>query len=500
MSEDFNPEELKWTEEERRRIVEELAFKGFNSSAFFSDKGIFQPAQLSLMIQKHYQIRTLKGTKQTEIYIYNEQKGIYEANGDEKLREVIKRSLGESYREHYANDVINDITACSYIDREDFDNVVPNLLPVQNGVLDLSKSLPELLPHSPKYYFTGVLPIKYDPNAKCPEFLKFLEDIQPDFDLSSPREQIQEMFGYCLWRDYHHQVLFLLIGEGNNGRSTLLGVLRTLLGEKNVSAETIQSICYDKFSPSQLYRKYANISADIPYTKLKNTSKIKELTGGDSISAQRKFGQQFKFVNFAKLIFSANKVPRTNDKTRAFYRRPVLILFNQIFGTVSKPVDKNISNKLITPEDLSGILNWAIIGLKRLEEQQEFTARMTWEDTSKYYDRLSSPLWAFIQDCVNVTGKAEDYVTKDEFYQKFVEYCKEQKIPTPTTKEGLGRMMRGMREGGIKSGRRDVGDKMGVYVWLGCTFGKSSDSDEATREQTEALWEEAKRENAGGLY
>src|SRR5208283_2759033 len=97
---------------------------------------------------------------------------------------------------------------------------------------------------------------------------------------------------------------------------------------------------------------------------------FKMLTGGDSIGTEKKFKDEYSFVNYAKLIFSANKPPKVTDEdSYAFWRRWILIEFPNQFGDDKK--DPEILNKLTAEAELSGLLNWALEGLARLRQQKK---------------------------------------------------------------------------------------------------------------------------------
>src|SRR5207302_7003645 len=107
--------------------------------------------------------------------------------------------------------------------------------------------------------------------------------------------------------------------------------------------------------------------ADLPDNILKSAGTFKMLTGGDSIMAERKFGHPFLFKNYAKLMFSCNKVPEVQEDSDAFFRRWIIITFPNKFEGAND--DRDMLSKLTTPEELSGIFNWALKGLKRLQQQ-----------------------------------------------------------------------------------------------------------------------------------
>ena len=191
----------------------ENLFKGAYATCYFDEEGKFQPAPLSQTIRVIYPMKTMEAN--LDIFIYNKKMGFYEPNGNNKLRVIIKKSLSDMYREKHAIAIIDDITATTTVSRSTLEQPI-HLIPVKNCVLDIGSNPPKALPHNPEYFFTSVLPTEFNPNARCPSFLKFLEQILPE---KRYRLQIQEMFGNTLWREYTFDAAFMLIGAGNNGNA-----------------------------------------------------------------------------------------------------------------------------------------------------------------------------------------------------------------------------------------------------------------------------------------
>jgi putative DNA primase/helicase len=223
----------------------------------------------------------------------------------------------------------------------------------------------------------------------------------------------------------------MVIGDGENGKSTFLALVRVFLGIENVSGPSLQDLINNRFASADLFGKLANIHADIPNKPLKVTGKFKMLTGGDLIYAEKKHRDAFKFVNTAKLLFSANEIPQTEDKTRAFYRRWVFIDFPWKFTDDPNDSNKNkdpyILEKITTPEELSGLLNWALEGLHRLLEHGGFSDERSPEEISEIYERMSDPIKAFIEDRLEVNP--EKFAPKDAVYNAYSEYMRERGVP-----------------------------------------------------------------------
>src|SRR5690348_14443984 len=133
------------------------------------------------------------------------------------------------------------------------------------------------------------------------------------------------------------QKSLLLIGEGGTGKSTFLKALMTFLGYEHVSSATLQKLETDRFAVGRLVGKLANICADLPGTHLETSSMFKGITGGDYLQGEHKYAHSFSFRPYARLVFSANQVPRSADASEAFFDRWVLLPFDRKFrGTNSE--------------------------------------------------------------------------------------------------------------------------------------------------------------------
>ncbi len=232
---------------------------------------------------------------------------------------------------------------------------------------------------------------------------------------------VQEMMGYCLLKTHPIHRAFRLVGDGANGKSTLQNVLRALLGPANVASVSLQRLAGgDKFATAQLTGKLANLCADIPSGALHDTGTFKALTGGDLVYAEQKFKPPYAFTNFAKLVFSANRVPRTEDESSAFHRRMTLLSFPNTFaGDRANP---DLLGVLTTEGELSGILNWAVKGLRRLLRQGGVADAPSVEGARRDYVRRSDPVAAFVHDRVVEDPEGEE--TKADLYEAYAEHVR----------------------------------------------------------------------------
>jgi len=300
----------------------------------------------------------------------------------------------------------------------------PHLINLKNGFFNLKTW--ELEPHTPDIFSVSQIPIMHNPplgdlaacpGAKCPIIEKFFSEILDPKDI----ETILELFGYCLYADYPIHRSFLMQGEGSNGKSVLLSLLTTFIGEDNCASKTLQQLSGgDRFSGAHLFGKHANINNDLSDTALKDTGTFKQLTGQDKISAEFKFKDGFSFRNYAKLIFACNRVPITPDDTEAFMRRMFIIRFSRTF--TEQTADKFLIQKLTTPEELEGLLLIALDHLKRLLERGQFANSPTIDEMRDLYTRLSDSVGAFLNDCAE--ANSNHCVVKTVIYNVYAAYCR----------------------------------------------------------------------------
>lgn len=359
--------------------------------------------------------------KDQMVFRYLKDKGIYEMFAETHVKQETRRKLGKHTSTGRQKEVLNFVQVSTY---KDIEESPEHHVALKNGILNIKTG--QLEDFNPDYFILNVLNVARNPKADCPTFKKFLSEVVAKEDIPT----IQEYIGYCLLRDYRFHKTLLFVGEGSNGKSTLLEVLRTLLGNENVSNEPLQTLMTNRFALGQLYGKLANIYADLPAIALRDTGFFKMITGNDTIGAEFKFRDRFYFKSYAKLIFSCNRIPETPDDTTAFFRRWIIINFPNVFADNDPKTDKNMLAKLTTSQELSGILNWAIVGLHRLLANERFTKAKTVEETRQQYVQASNPIRAFAEE--HIEAAPNNVIPKDEVYDAYITYCHKHNLSTTT--------------------------------------------------------------------
>lgn len=371
------------------------------------------------LVQK-FHVKTLGSKRLREIFIYCN--GVY-LSGENLLRSEIQAELEDLASTHVKNEIIEKIKDLTPTDRKAFE-VDPRYLNLNNGILDVFTG--ELLPHSPDYLFMHQLPCSFDSSADCPRIKQFLSEILQEEDMPV----IQEWFGYSLYRRYYIKKAVILVGERDTGKSTLLKLFDRLLGKENISGVSLQRLAQDKFSIAHLYNKHINIFDDLSYKDVNDNGAFKIATGGGIVTGEFKFGDQFQFENYSKLTFSCNKIPDVKDaEDEAYFGRWIVIQFNK---TVTRP-DKFLMDKMSTAEEISGLLNFALEGLKRLLEKQEFSYQKSPDEIKAEMMRSGSVVANFVYDCLEQADG--EWISKDKMYEAFAIYAQGNKLPLITNIE-----------------------------------------------------------------
>jgi len=196
-----------------------------------------------------------------------------------------------------------------------------------------------------------------------------------------------------------------------------------IIGKLNASTLSLYDLSH-RFRLAEIVSKLANIFPDLPYKRLEDSSIFKAVVSGDHITGERKYGNPFTFVPFAKLIFSANRMPTTADISPGFFRRWLIIEFP--FSFYGKDRDTRLLSKLTTEEELEGLLMSAIKGLKSLHENGDFQESQGMKDMKAEYERMNNPVAEFIEACCMVDPNVE--IEKTKLYEKFREYTVEHKL------------------------------------------------------------------------
>lgn len=294
----------------------------------------------------------------------------------------------------------------------------PFLLGCMNGILDLREC--KLLSYSPDRLLTKQIPVAFDPLAQCPTWLAFLDTITG----GNKRLQgfLQRAIGYSLTGDTREQVLFFMHGIGANGKSTFINTIKTLLGDyaKQTPTETLMRKDSSGVSNDLAALKGARLIAAVETDEGQRLAEslIKQITGGDMISARFLYTEFFEFMPSFKVWLAGNHKPAIRGTDHGIWRRVRLIPFEVIIPEEKR--DRQLPEKL--KAELPGILEWAVQGCYEWQAGGLGTPPEVMMATESY--RLESDIIAlFLEEyCVVKPGIR---VGNAELYKAYREWCEE---------------------------------------------------------------------------
>jgi putative DNA primase/helicase len=394
-----------------------------------------------------------EGTK-GNLWRYDKNEGIWVSDGEDFIRLYFRRLSDciddTNKKRHPIDEIIADVQGYTFKSKGLPESDV-NLIPFKNGVYDLSRNV--FREFHAEDYFTWKLPHKYNPDAMC----EYLQGLIESFLTDSETITLWELLAYTLWRTYPYQRFFPFIGPGCNGKTLFSKVMTKLLGVENVSHVSMEDIQNNRFAAANLHRKLVNISGEVSYESLRNTSLLKQLSGEDYINADVKFKKPIKFKNYAKLVFLTNQMPVTRDTTDAFYRRVFLVEFPKQFAD-----DPSVPIKIdgLPEEEFEGLLFLVLQKLKNLHKQGFiFTRHQDIGSIKERYEYLSNPIFRFVTE--NCEVEQDSFIYKFEFLDKLNEWLTIKGF-NKYSSERVGREMKTMGFSDAQKGEKRIRAWVGI--------------------------------------
>lgn len=295
----------------------------------------------------------------------------------------------------------------------------------------------------PADHCTTMIPHDYIPGAQCPMFMGWLEQMQPNEDL---RAILQEWAGYVLWPGNHFQKWLMTYGSGNNGKGTYTHIINAMVGRQNRRAIKMSELA-GKFSLGGKTEALVCHQGDIPLTVGKYgydpgtvTSTIKEWVGGDEMEVQDKNVKSWTTEIRAKLMCSANAFPSwmyDSQSGDGFWRRVLPVPFD-----VKLQQHQVISDfdKIIVRDEMSGIISWAIEGLRRIRSPKEgpetigvrrfrrFTQSPVVEELMAKFKEDADSVHAFVRDYIQPTENPVQWYDAKPVMEAYREFCAEESM------------------------------------------------------------------------
>ena len=305
-----------------------------------------------------------------------------------------------------------------------FNHSKPYLVNFKNGTYNFKTN--QMKPHDIKDYIMQSHNYSIDPGTKeVPiKTIEWLKDLTGDSDSV---KYLLEMIGYCFYRSYApFQTITILQGAGANGKSTFLEYLTKVLCHENISNVTLQDLgnAQNRFASSNLFQKLANIFADVDSDFIKSTGVLKALTGGDRLSAEQKGKDAFMFVNFAKLIFSANELPAFNDFTRGFERRLYVVPFDCVIDDAFK---QKHDLKAIEAE-IPLLALYSMQMFKSALDRKELTVSDKMREVKYKWLKDSNHVLRFVEEKCDVDMESNEGDSSKGVYESYQSFCYQESL------------------------------------------------------------------------
>lgn len=349
-------------------------------------------------------------TVNDHLYMFNGK--FYEKTSDGTAYQILHAGYDKTMLSGDRNEVLKFVKLKTFVDSMELDKNW-NEIVVKNGILNLSNL--ELYPHNSNVYNTVCVNYNWNPNVNySPIIDSFMNQISTGDE--HKKTFLYEIVGYTLLRKPVFGKMFLLYGGGGTGKSTFLNLIRKLIGDIYCSYLTLSDM-EKEFLPAEMFGKLVNLGDDIDAKILKDTGMLKSVITGETVTVHRKFEAPFNFNNFAKLIFTCNKLPVINDRTTGIYRRLSIVEIN-------KKIEKFDPFFLfkITDEDMEYLLYNGVKALRdalernSLSEDDGMTARL------QAFRLEQSSVMQFVEDS-NILSNV-NFAPTQTVYDLYAEYCK----------------------------------------------------------------------------
>ena len=209
-----------------------------------------------------------------------------------------------------------------------------------------------------------------------------------------------------------------MTGDGKNGKSRIIEMFQYFVGGENCSTASLKSLVENRFAKSSLLNKHLNACGDIDADFFKESAELKGLTGGDTIFAEFKGEDGFSFENFARLLFSANKLPRFKDDTEAISTR---MLFLEM---PYKPTKEDV-NKLVSAykEESELVITHCINSFIEALKNEKFTECKRSLEIKEEWSKSSNNVSEFANECCEFDSKYTFPIKKT--YEAYKDFCKQ---------------------------------------------------------------------------
>lgn len=350
------------------------------------------------------------------VYVYN--KTHWQIYDDNKLEAYAQEHFEDLCTIYKAREFKEYIQRSNVVEDKFFNEDVAHKMNFKNGILNLKDMT--FTQHTSNLGFRYVLDYDYDPEAECPRFDEFMNEITLNRD--ELKTVLMEYAGYAFSSmDYRYHKCLILEGEGSNGKSTFVNVLKSLAGKHAYSSLRLNELS----SPQNRYDligKIFNLAEETPKKGLSDSSIFKILTSGGAFTVKQLYKQPYTVnANTCKMIMSANDLPDLSDFSDGLFRRLLIVPFQARF-VEGKNADPDIEDKL--NKELAGIFNRVIEGYHSLQKNNGFTKSEIVKNRIDEYRVEQDTVAQWFYDEVDVVDDHNAFISTRDLYASYVNYLK----------------------------------------------------------------------------
>lgn len=403
--------------------------------------------------------------------IYYFEDDIYKPNGARKIDMLLCKLAGDAVNIRNLKEVLRRVSN-QLLDKPIEFDADPYLLCVKNGVIDLRTG--EIRPYSPNDYITDKIDVLYDPEAKCPEFMAFLESITPDI---TDRLMLIDWLAATAIREPFPYVLFLL-GLGRNGKGVYERLLKKFFGLHAFRDMPLTSIEKSDFAASEFYKKRGWIASETG--KRKNTigTDFLKLTSGNGvIDANVKGKKRIQYEPYFQTVVDTNTMPEIDDSSIGWQERFCKANLPYVFvaepdanNPLEKKRDPHLIDKLTTAGELSGILNLVIFRAKKIAKTKAITRRPSAEMFREYADQSVS-VSTFLELFCDCAENMEFWAPAGNIYDSYREWCG-YKVGEVVDPRYFGKLLKEFFGGMATKVGKDT-DRKSIRLYKGLNFDSS---------------------------
>lgn len=333
-------------------------------------------------------------------------------------------------------------------------------IPFYNGILNVE--MMDLEKNNPLYFNLSAIEFPYDEqNSLTTEWDRFLKSVWPSDQESI--DTLQEMMGYIVSGFRGYQKVFALIGPTRSGKGTIARVMQGLVGVQNVCGPTLRSMSTN-FGLSPLIGKKLAL---IPDSRMPRGSdgvmeNLLMISGQDTITIDRKYKELWHGVIPAQIVIMSNDIPSFSDSSNAISGRMLVLEMRRSF---LDDADPDLSRKL--EQELPGILNWAMVGLDRLQQRGRFQEPKSSRDMVRMMRESASPVTRFVEEECVLSPKEKSSVP--QVYVRYVQWSDTNGWKNPMNRDTFGRQLKSAFPQVDRKQYKRGSDRGYEYLGLGLT-------------------------------